>query len=138
MSHNIPTGETNLPALLKNMKPQLNEGDYVFCIVGNDFNLSAARVIYHFREKEGITIILEKSIADSLQLTYNIVTAWITLTVHSSLEAAGLTAAFSKALADENISCNVIAAYYHDHIFVDKEKEGKTMEVLNTLSAKYS
>jgi uncharacterized protein len=62
------------------------------------------------------------------------VAAWITLTVHSALEAVGLTAAFSKALADVNISCNVVAGYYHDHIFVPQQDAEKAMAVLESLA----
>ena len=40
---------------------------------------------------------------------------WIQLEVHSALEAKGLTAAFSRALADSLISANVVAGFYHDH-----------------------
>jgi hypothetical protein len=58
--------------------------------------------------------------------------------VHSSLEATGLTAAFSTALSNANISCNVIAAYYHDHIFVSKEDSVKALEVLQQLSKQSS
>ena len=78
-----------------------------------------------FKEEEGYTIILKKEMADSLNLEYSFVAAWITLTVYSSLEAVGLTAAFTKALSDEGISCNIVAGYYHDHLFVDKEIANK-------------
>ncbi|MEJ0055611.1 MAG: ACT domain-containing protein [Bacteroidota bacterium] len=62
--------------------------------------------------------------------------AWITLTVHSSLEAIGMTAAFSKALAEESISCNVVAATYHDHIFVGKKDLEKAMAAIMKISGK--
>ncbi|MGP2552212.1 ACT domain-containing protein [Mucilaginibacter rubeus] len=65
---------------------------------------------------------LKKETADKLNLEYSYIAAWITLTIHSSLEAPGLTAVFATALANENISCNVVAAYYHDHIFVAKKR----------------
>jgi hypothetical protein len=137
-SHKSPAGETNLATLLKTMKPEVNEGSYVFCTVGHGVAIDASQIICSFKEKEAVTIILEKSIADSLHLSYSFVAAWITLTVHSSLEASGLTAAFSKSLADEGISCNVIAAYYHDHIFVDRKDAARAMEALQALSAQYN
>jgi hypothetical protein len=87
-----------------------------------------------FREQEGVTVILERSVADNLQLSYNFIAAWITLTVHSSLSAVGLTAAFSGALAHEGISCNVVAAFYHDHIFVAEEDAARAMAVLQNMS----
>ncbi|MCL9805775.1 ACT domain-containing protein [Flavobacterium amniphilum] len=128
------SGEKNLAILLKTMKPHLNEGEYVFCSVPNDASVSFKDILFHFREEEGITLVLKKQIADELRLDYSYVASWITLTVHSSLEAVGLTAAFSTALGKENISCNVVAAYYHDHIFVDKKDAEKAMTVLNRFS----
>jgi hypothetical protein len=56
------------------------------------------------------------------------------LTVYSSLEAVGLTAAFSRALSEGGIGCNVVAAFYHDHIFVDRKDAKKAMEILNRFS----
>jgi hypothetical protein len=81
-----------------------------------------------------VTVILSKEQADDVGLRYLVVLAWITLTVHSSLEAVGLTAAVSKALTNVGISCNVVAAYYHDHIFVPIKDAQQAMEVLETLS----
>ena len=116
------------------MRPKLNEGEYVFCALLPSQAIEPADIIGSFKENEGLTVILEKTTADRLGLSYSYIAAWITLTVHSSLEAVGLTAAFSVALAKEGISCNVIAAYYHDHIFVAKDDSLKAMKVLEELS----
>ena len=128
------TGETNLNKLLQTIVPVLNPGSYVFCQLKTLHNINPAEVLCIFKEAEAVTIILKKEMADQLQLAYHYVAAWISLTVHSSLEAVGLTAAFSTALAKENISCNVVAAFYHDHIFVDVKDAVKAMGVLQKLS----
>ena len=128
------SGEKDLEKLLKSMKPEHVSGDYVFCKVEKFENLDWNNVVMLFKEKEAITLILKKEIADQLQLDYSVVMSWITLTVHSSLEAVGLTAAFSKALSEKNISCNVVAAYYHDHIFVNQKDIDEAMKVLSTFS----
>jgi len=129
------SGEKDLEILLKSMKPEHVSGDYVFCKVEKFENLDWNKVVMLFKEKEAITLILKKEIADQLQLDYSVVMSWITLTVHSSLEAVGLTAAFSKALSEQGISCNVVAAYYHDHIFVNQKEVQKAMEILQSFSA---
>ncbi|WP_017495284.1 ACT domain-containing protein [Flavobacterium sp. WG21] len=128
------SGEKDLEKLLKSMKPQHNLGDYVFCKVEKIENMSMDDIVMLFKENEAITLILKKEIADTLKLDYSVLMSWITLTVHSSLEAVGLTAAFSKALSENGISCNVVAAFYHDHIFVAKKDTDKAMEVLNLFS----
>lgn len=127
-------GETNLDKLLKTMKPKLNIGDYVFCVVDDLSTVNQEDAVLFFKEEEGYTIIIKRELADSLKLTYSFIASWITLTVHSSLEAVGLTAAFSKALSEEGISCNVVAAFFHDHIFVDKKDSEKAIEILNRFS----
>lgn len=125
------SGEKDLQQLLKTMKPEHNPGDYVFCKVGNLEGISLNEIEMFFKEKEAITVILKKEMADILGLDYSVVMSWITLTVHSSLEAVGLTAAFSKALSDKEISCNVVAAFYHDHIFVNKKDTVQAMQILS-------
>jgi hypothetical protein len=129
----MPTGETNLNTLLKDMTPVLNQGDYVYCTTTSS-NINLNDIIAFFKEEEAITLILKKETADQLNLEYSYIAAWITLTIHSSLEATGLTAAFATALAKENISCNVVAAYYHDHIFVAKKDAEKAMAALRALA----
>jgi uncharacterized protein len=127
-------GESDLNIILKTLKPFLHEGEYVFCQVPDQYPVDLNHVISYFKEAESVTIILSKTIADQFKLSYSFVSAWITLRVHSSLESVGLTAAFSNALADAGISCNVIAAYFHDHIFVDVKDARKAMEVLEYMS----
>ncbi|QEC75512.1 ACT domain-containing protein [Mucilaginibacter ginsenosidivorax] len=129
-------GETNLDNLLRNMTPLLNEGDYVYCTVTDIDTIDIKNVLGIFKEEEAVTVILKKEIADQLGLKYEYIAAWITLTIHSSLEATGLTAAFAAALAKEAISCNVVAAYYHDHIFVAKKDAERAMAALKNLADK--
>ncbi|SHM56498.1 ACT domain-containing protein [Flavobacterium chilense] len=128
------SGEKDLQQLLKSMKPEHIAGDYVFCKVERLEKIDLNNIEMFFKEKEAITLILKKEIADTLKLEYSVLMSWITLTVHSSLEAIGLTAAFSKALSEREISCNVVAAYYHDHIFVNKKDVSKAIEILNSFS----
>lgn len=127
-------GETDLTQLLRTMKPELQPGTYVFCTVPSLEGLPLAEVVGTFRERESFTVILPQTTADQLGLPYSFVAAWITLTVHSALEAVGLTAAFAHALARGGISCNVVAAYYHDHIFVAATDAEKAMRLLQELS----
>ena len=127
-------GETSLSKLTRNMKPILNEGDYVFVTTKNLNQIDRIKTILEFKEAEGTTVILTKNVADQLNLSYEFITSWITLSVHSSLNAVGFTALFSTALAKNGISCNVVAGYYHDHIFVNKKNEKQTMKILENLA----
>lgn len=126
-------GEVNLNNILKNLNPLLNEGKYVYCTVDNIDEIPFSKILFLFKEAESITVILEKEDAEALNLNFSYVASWITLEVHSSLSAVGLTAKFSQALSDAGISCNVVAAYFHDHIFVDEKDATKAIEVLNGL-----
>lgn len=130
-------GETRLKELIQSMQPRLNTGDYVFVLKPASIQVPTEHVIGLFKEKKGITMILDRQNADDLGLNYDFISAWITLDVHSSLEAVGLTAVVSNELAKKNISCNVIAAYFHDHIFVDKSDGEKAMKVLTELTQKF-
>ena len=87
-----------------------------------------------FREPEGLTLILEKQVARHAGLDFEGVFRLITLMVHSSLEAVGLTAAVSTQLAKRGIAANVVAAFYHDHLFVPADKASLAMDALRELS----
>lgn len=132
MKKNI--GETDLDKLIANLEPVLNEGEYVFVTVCDTEEIPRESTICEIKEKEGVTVIISKLEADALGLSYDYIASWITLNVHSSLEAVGLTAAFSTALGNNGISCNVIAGYYHDHIFIDIKDQKKALSVLQNMA----
>ncbi len=126
--------ENKPQTLIKKVAPKLNKGLYVF-VTSNDLKkIAASEILCQFREKEGTTLILEKSVADKLGFSYFFVASWITLTVHSSLEAVGLTARVSTVLAKEGISCNALAAYHHDHIFVPYKDADRAISILRKLN----
>ena len=109
-------------------------GFHGFCVIPDLKDINLEEVILVFKEQEVTTVVIKKELADSLKLEYSFIASWITLRVHSSLKAVGLTAAFSNALSKNGIGCNVVAAFYHDHIFDDHNDAIKAMEVLNQLS----
>ncbi len=130
------SGEKDLAVLIQNMEPVLNIGEYVFCTVQNLGEIpDIEKILFLFREHEAVTIVLERTIADEWSFAYSYISSWITLNIHSSLEAVGLTAAFANALKQENISCNVVAAYFHDHIFIAREDAEKAMKTLIALKS---
>jgi hypothetical protein len=125
--------ETKLPVLLREARPQLHSGSYVFVALTTGHTVPAKDVLMSFREAEGLTLILEKSVADQYALAYAYEAAWITMTVNSALEAVGFTAAFATALSAEEISCNVVAAFHHDHLFVAREDGERALRILSGL-----
>jgi hypothetical protein len=130
------SGEANFSRLIKSMKPVLNDGEFVFCSFSDLTGVDLSDAICIFKEQEGTSVILPKRIADERQFRYSFIASWITLMVHSSLEAVGLTAAASKALAAENISCNVVAGFYHDHIFVASKDAERAMRTLGEIGSR--
>ncbi|QOD04511.1 MULTISPECIES: N-acetyltransferase [Pseudarthrobacter] len=128
------TGETNLQALLATLHPVLRDGEYVYVLWPHGRPLEPG-IQAAVREAEGLTVVLPRATADSLGLPYDFVAAWITLEVHSELEAVGLTAAVGKALTDARISCNVLAGFHHDHLLVPVADAPRALEVLHEVSA---
>jgi hypothetical protein len=128
------TGRKNLSTLIRNLKPTLHKGQFVFIECAFDSEIPLNDIIALFREEKGITLIMDRGKADKTGQKYEFVAAWITLMVHSSLEAVGLTARVSQALAKEGISCNAVAAYHHDHIFVPYLDAQRALAILTKIS----
>ena len=127
---------SDLNKLLKEMKPELR-GEFLLCsmppeLLTNDLIAGAMGV---FKEREGITLIIPESSRPGLP-QYAKASAphvLITLNVQSDLEAVGFLAAITNALAKEGISVNAVSAFYHDHLFVPKEKAERAIEILREL-----
>lgn len=130
------SGVTNLETLIKSMKPVLDLRRFVFVSraqarYGDGLELSP---IAAFEETEGLTLIVPKEHADLANENYEGIFRMISLAVHSSLEAVGLTAAVSQKLTEHGISANVVAAFYHDHVFVPESKAQDALDALKNLS----
>jgi uncharacterized protein len=129
-------GEEELSRLLRTMSPTLIAGEFVFC------SFEGARYGDHSyltpmaaaQELEGLTLVVPRSKADEHALEYDSVFRCITLTVHSSLDAVGLTAAVSSKLAEHGISANVMAGFYHDHIFIPARIAEQALAAIRELS----
>ncbi|GLS89798.1 transporter [Psychromonas marina] len=129
------SGITELDQLLHSMQPVLLDAEFVFCTVsGSLIDYVSLNPVATFVEAEGLTLVLEKGIAVNASLEFEGVFRQLTMTVHSSLEAVGLTAAVATKLASKGISANVIAAYYHDHIFVQSSKAEAALQALQEFS----
>ena len=125
---------SDLPTLLRHLAPERQPGVYVFVTVRDPAGIDPTLPVATVREAEGLTLILQREAADGLGLSYAYRAAWITLRVRSDLAAVGLTAAVATALAAERISCNVVAGYYHDHVFVEETRAEEALTVLRRLS----
>jgi hypothetical protein len=110
------------------LDPVRRPGEFVFVHADDATGAEAA-----VREDEGLTVVLARERADQLGLPYDYIAAWITLRVDSTLEQVGLTALFSRALADAGISCNVLAGLHHDHLLVPAARADEAVELLRGL-----
>ena len=129
------SGMTELDQLLQAMNPKLLESEFVFCTVSGDLKeYLMLQPIATFHETEGLTLVVEKTVALQAGLLFEGSFRQITLSVHSSLNAVGLTAAVSTKLASKGISANMIAGFHHDHIFVQSKKAEIALKTLQELS----
>jgi hypothetical protein len=126
--------ESDLARLLAGLRPVRHDGEWVF--VRWPATTLPERALGAFREREGVSAIIERESADALGLLYDYVAAWIELQVNSDLAAVGLTAAVSRVLADAGISCNVVAALHHDHLFVPHDRADDALAHLGRLAGR--
>ncbi|MDA8371661.1 MAG: ACT domain-containing protein [Nocardiopsaceae bacterium] len=129
----MSTGEHDLARLLSGMEPLLRPGRYVFA--HTEQVPAGVRPVVTVAEDEGLTVVCTQEEADAAELAYTYVAAWITLRIHSALDAVGLTRAVSGVLADAGLSCNVVAGYFHDHLFVPYDDGPWAVDLLRGLAA---
>lgn len=127
----VDRGEVDLSVLLADLSPALRPTPVVYAVA--DEVPPGTAVFATVREREGLTLVLDQDEAERAGLAYDHVAAMITLTVHSSLEAVGLTAAVSRVLAAAGISCNVIAGAHHDHLLVPWDRREDALAALHAL-----
>ena len=113
----------------------LDPVSYVFVTTQAPDALSQVPAIMRFTEAEGETLIVSDAAELPDDVTRSDAYARITLNVHSALDAVGFLAAVCTALARGGISTNAVAAFYHDHIFVPRERAQDAITILETLSA---
>lgn len=133
-------GNKDLNELLKTLSPELNDSEYVFCTFNNGKYGDYAHLnpIASFEEKEGLTLVITSFMAKKNKIESSNPMKCITLNVYSDLEAIGLTAAISKILANHGISANIFAGFFHDHVFVQKDKAYQAIKLLTQLQLKHS
>jgi uncharacterized protein len=123
-----------LTELLAHLNPILLPARYVFVTIPSGRMPPDLPAIGSFQETEGTTLICPESALAGKQLTASDPFCLITLQVHSSLHAVGLLAVIATALAAENIPCNVISAFHHDHLFVPASLALLALQRLEQLS----
>ena len=127
----LDQGEKDLQTLLKEMQPILDDEEMVICSlapkVAEDY-MSLAQGYYV--EREGVTVIISKHLADLNGLPYEYVFRRISLMVHSSLDAVGFLARITEVLAAQGISVNAISAYYHDYLYIRSDQAETALKTL--------
>lgn len=122
----------DLSTLLASMKPALRPETFVFCTLPQadwSFVGDLAPVVT-VKEAEGLTLVVNAATASAYGLSASRPMRMITLTVHSDLEAVGLTATFAGVLTKAGVSANAVAGYHHDHIFVPARQAEDAMAAL--------
>jgi dihydrofolate reductase len=125
----------DLPVLLASMRPELHDGVFLYCTLPAGIPIpDGCHPVVTVAESEGTTLVVPVAEAESAGLAGTFPCSWVTLTVPSALAAVGLTAAVATALAKDGISCNVVAGFHHDHLFVPVADAAAAVAALQALA----
>ncbi|WP_395827149.1 ACT domain-containing protein [Elstera sp.] len=121
--------------MIAGMTPVLRDGAFVFCSTADPDVLAdlLPSALATFREDEGTSLILPLARAQEMGFETGLPMRCISLHVYSALDGVGLTAAVASALSREAIPCNMVAAHYHDHVFVPADQADLALAVLHAL-----
>ena len=127
------TGETHLPSILAHLDVDLRPGS--FAVITRRVPDAAADAVAEARitEAEGITYVVPEDFARACGEPPGFVAAWLSLRVHSALNAVGVTAAVSGVLAERGIACNVLAGFHHDHLLVPAARRDDAIAAIRSL-----
>lgn len=123
-------GEIDLASMLATLGVDRRPGVFTYITVATLLPELLAQAHAIVTEGPSTTVVLPVEAAESEGHVVELRLAWLTLTVQSSLEAVGLTAAVSERLTRENISCNVLAGYHHDHLLVPVDRADDAIAAL--------
>jgi hypothetical protein len=124
-------GERDLSILLHDLDVERREGIYTF--VSGEWPVLAPEAHAVVIEPEGKSYVVTVDDARRAGALVEFEGAWLTLTVHSALDAVGLTAAVSGVLADAGIACNMLAGFHHDHLLVPVDRADEAIGLLRGL-----
>ena len=129
------TGERDLDALLRRMRPELRPGTFVFCTIPTSETIpEVLNPLLTFCEEKGTTLVILREKAEAAGVRYAFASRLITLTVHSALDAVGFLAAVTSRLAEAGISVNAVSAFYHDNLFVPADRADEAMAILQGMA----
>ena len=127
------SGITDLKQTLSSLKVVCDDVEYGFASLADDSKIDRDKVLATFQENGRLAVIAPKDYLDSLDIESEGPYAKLTIDVHTSLELVGLTAVMASKLAEHGISANVVAAFYHDHVFVQYDLREKATGLLESL-----
>lgn len=127
------SGDTDLARMLRTLDVDVREGGWTLLTRTAPDAALDAQAAARISEREGITYVVPEAFARAQGEAPAFVAAWLSLRVHSALDAVGLTAAVSRALAERGIACNVLAGFHHDHLLVPAARRDDAIAAIRTL-----
>jgi len=127
------TGETHLPNILATLDVDARPGTYVVLTRRTPDAAADAVAEARISEPLGTTYVVPEAFARAQGEPPGFVAAWLTLRVHTALNAVGVTAAVAGVLAERGIACNVLAGHFHDHLLVPAARRDDAVAAIRSL-----